>query len=335
MDGFIRSASLTNYGEVARGVGLDPVRLLKDYGLPPDALTDPDLMIPIDSVRQLLEASAERSGVAGFGLLMAQARRLSNLGALGLLMREQPTVRAAVESYVHYARAFNEALFLTLEETGDVVVLREELIIGRGSAVRQSTELAIGVSFGMLRALLGPDWRPRRVCFAHGAPADLSIHHRFFGRHVTFGQVFNGIVCARTDLDRPNAGADPAMARYATKLLEDGPSESGERVRNHVRQFVVMNLASRRCTIERVAGQLGVDRRTLHRRLAREGTSFSAIVEELRREYVMRYMQESNRSLTEISTMLGFGAQSAFSRWYRRQFKRSASSVRRTETERG
>src|SRR3954466_14129493 len=182
MHGFIRSASLTNYAEVARAAGLDPLRLLKEFGLPRNALTDPDVMVPIDAVRRLLEASAERGGVEGFGLLMAQARRLSNLGALGLLMREQPTVRAAVESYVHYARAFNEALFLTLEETGEVVVLREELIVGHGSAVRQSTELAIGVSFQMLRSLLGDEWRARRVCFAHGATPHLSVHPAFFGR---------------------------------------------------------------------------------------------------------------------------------------------------------
>ena len=68
-------------------------------------------------------------------------------GPLGLLLREQPTLRAAVEAFAHYARLLNEALFLTLEESGEVVVLREELIVGHAGSVRQSTELAIGVAF--------------------------------------------------------------------------------------------------------------------------------------------------------------------------------------------
>src|SRR6478609_5525509 len=55
MGGFIRSASLTNFAEVARSVGLDPDRLLKEVGVPRRALAEPDLMVPIDSVRQLLE----------------------------------------------------------------------------------------------------------------------------------------------------------------------------------------------------------------------------------------------------------------------------------------
>ena len=92
MSGVIRSASLTNYAEVARSAGLDPLRMVREFGLPARCLDEPDLVIPIDAVRELLEASATRSGVEGFGLLMAEARRLSNLGPLGLLIREQPTL---------------------------------------------------------------------------------------------------------------------------------------------------------------------------------------------------------------------------------------------------
>ena len=117
MSGLIRSASLTHYADVARSAGLDPHRMLSEFGLPPGCLKEPDLMVPIDAVRRLLEASAERSGVEAFGLLMAEARRLSNLGPLGLLIREQPTMRLALEALTRYSNRFNEALFLTIEES--------------------------------------------------------------------------------------------------------------------------------------------------------------------------------------------------------------------------
>ena len=104
MPGLIRSASLTHYADVARGAGLDPARMLREFGLPPRCLVDAEIKIRIDAVRRLLEASAERSGVEAFGLLMAEARRLSNLGPLGLLVREQPTLRLAIEAFARYAR---------------------------------------------------------------------------------------------------------------------------------------------------------------------------------------------------------------------------------------
>ena len=242
MPGLIRSASLTYYADVARRAGLDPGRMLREFGLPPRCLVDLEIKIPMDPVRRLLEVSAERSGVEAFGLLMAEARRLSNLGPLGLLVREQPTLRLAVEAFGLYGRRQNEALLFAIEEAGDVVVLREEIIVGNTGSVRQSTELAIGVAYRMLCTLLGPDWRARRVCFAHDAPADRSVHERVFGRNVEFGHDFNGIVCTRADLDRPNPNADPAMAKYAQQLLEASLAGSADAISGEVRGLVVMLL---------------------------------------------------------------------------------------------
>lgn len=330
MPGGVRSASLTGYADVARRAGLDPVGMLREFGLPPRCLESPEMRIPVDAVRRLIEASAERSGLEGFGLLMAEARRLSNLGPLGLLVREQPTLRLAVEAFVRHGRRLNDALFLTLEDTGNVVVLREELIVGRTGPVRQSTELAIGVAYRTLCALLGPQWRPRRVCFAHAAPRDGSVHARLFGRGVVeFGHDFNGIVCMGRDLDLPNPGADAGIADMAHTMLDSSAVDGEFDITMRVRDLVVQTLGSGRCTVEQVAEQLGVDRRTIHRRLAREGTTFSDVVDSVRSELAVRYLANDRMSLGDIASLLGFAAASSFSRWYRATFESSPSSSRR------
>ena len=328
MAGVIRSASLTNYAEVARKCGLDPARMLREFDFPARCFEDPEAFVPIDAVRELLEASAERSGVEGFGLLMAETRRLSSLGPLGLLIREQPTPRHALQAFVEYGRGLNDSLQLTIEEAADVVVLRELLVIGHGGPVRQATELAIGVAFRMLQNLLGSDWRPRRVCFAHDPPADRAIHDRIFGRSVEFGHDFNGIVCALADLARPNAQADPELARLAQHMLEGqrGARANGD-IGAQVRSLVVTLLATGTCTIDRAAQHLGVDRRTIHRRLAKEGETFSSVVDAVRRELAQRYLADK-RSLAEIAMLLGFSASSGFSHWYRRQYDATPSSRR-------
>ncbi|HEY1327362.1 MAG TPA: AraC family transcriptional regulator [Casimicrobiaceae bacterium] len=328
MAGLIRSASLTNFAEVARAAGLDPVRLLREFELPPRCLVDPELKMPIDAVHQLLETAAARSGEEAFGLLMAETRRLSNLGPLGLLVREQPTVRLALEALARHGRELNEALFITIEESADVVVVREELIVGHAGPVRQSTELAIGVVFRMLRTLLGADWKPRRVCFAHDAPAKRAVHDRVFACKVEFGHDFNGIVCLRRDLEAPNRDADPGMARYAQQMLEADDSRGPPDATAQVREAVLMLLGTGQCTIEVVAQHLGVDRRTIHRRLAADQQTFSGIVDAVRRELAARYVKDRHRSLAEVSSLLGFAAPSGFSRWYRRQFDHSPSDRR-------
>ena len=135
-------------------------------------------------------------------------------------MREEPTLRRALEELLRFIHLLDSALFLKIEEAGGVVVIREEPVVGRAAAPRQSTELALGVLFRLLTVFLGPHWRPRRVCFAHSAPKDRSVHWRVFGRRVEFGHDFNGIVCDARDLDVPNPGADPVMAHYARQVPE-------------------------------------------------------------------------------------------------------------------
>jgi AraC-like DNA-binding protein len=328
MQQFTRSASLTNFAEIAGNVGLDPARMLREFGLPQRCLKDPDLKVPLDAVRQLLETSAERSGAEAFGLMMAETRRLSNLGPVGILVREQPTARLAIEVLARYAKQLNEALFLTIEESGDFVVLREELIVGHGGAVRQSTELAIGVVFRLLRVLLGPEWRPRRVCFAHDAPADRAVHERVFGRNVEFNHDFNGIVCLRRELESPNSEADPAMARYARQMLDAAQPPTDRNLVAQTRDLIVLLLGTGRCSIDLVAQHLGIDRRTVHRRLADEGETYSSILDSVRRELAARYVKNPNRPLAEVSSLLGFSAPSGFARWYRRQFKSTARERR-------
>ncbi len=334
MSVLIRSASLTNYADVARRLGLDPGQMLREFGLPARCLEDPELRIPLDAVRQLLEVSAERSGNEAFGLLMAEARRLSNLGPLGLLIREQPTLRLAIDAFIRHGKQLNEALFLTVEETANVVVLREELIAGRSGSVRQSTELAIGVAFRMLSNFLGPDWKPRRVCFAHDAPADRKVHERVFGPNVEFGHDFNGIVCAHSDLEVRNPNADPEMARLARRMLETEPAEAPD-MTAQVRDLVVTLLGTGDCTIDRAAQHLGVDRRTIHRHLQRDGRTFSDIVDTVRREFAQRYLKDRRRSLAEVASLLGFSAPSGFSRWYRQQFGAAPSQRRARDLTQG
>jgi AraC-like DNA-binding protein len=325
----IRSASLTNYADVALKAGLEPQRMLREFALPPDCLHELELQVPLEAVRSLLEVSAERSGVEAFGLLMAEKRRLSNLGPLGLLMREQSTLRLAVEALARYANRLNDALLLTVEDAGEVVVLREELIVAGSGSIRQSTELAIGVCFRVLQTLLGPGWKARRVCFAHDAPEDRSVHDRVFGRIVDFGHDFNGIVLLGKDLDVANAHADPVLARYAQGLVEAGFSNKPADMAAQVRQLVFALIAKGTCTIDVIARHLGVTRRTVHRQLAADGLTFSEILEEVREGLAKRYMAEKHRSLAEISALLGFSAPSGFSRWHRRKFESAPSQRQR------
>ena len=186
----------------------------------------------------------------------------------------------------------------------------------------------MGVVFRVLQAFMGPQWRPLRVCFSHDAPTDRTEHDRLFGCRVEFGHAFNGIVCSSRDLDVVNPNADPGLARLARQMLDAYPKPGSDELTEQVRRLVVSLLSTGACTIEVVAQHLGVDRRTVHRRLAQEGETFSHIVAGVRRELATGFLKDPNRNLAEVSSLLGFSSLSGFSRWHRQQFGTTASAQR-------
>lgn len=329
MSSLVRAASLTNYSEVARASGLDPVRMLLDAGLSPSVLREPDLMIPVENVALLLQASAAQSGNESFGLCMAEQRLLSNLGAVGMLIRDQPTLRDSLNVLMRYQTLLNGSLSLMIEEFDDVVVIREEVRPGNAQqSTRQRIELALGVMLRLMRQFLGDEWQPKRVCLAHVAPRDLGVHRRLMGRTIEFDHDFNCIVCARRDLDMRNPWADPAMARYAQQMLDASTHTPGAAVLDDVRRAVLLLLPSGRCTIKQVAQYLGVVCRTVQRRLAEHGQTFSSVVNDIRKELATRHVLEGDRPLAEVASLLGFSAPSGLSRWFHHEFGCSAKHSR-------
>lgn len=324
MSTLVRAASLTHYVSVARQCGLDPWRLLREAGLPVSATEDPDLRIAVDSVRQLLEHSAALSGVEAFALLMAEGRRVSNLGVLGMLMREEPTVRHALLSIMAYGRTHNEALFQRIEESQGIAAVHADLLLNSPGVAHQAIELVVAVAIKTVRFFVGADWHPRRICFMHGAPIDVSVHRRVLGQTPEFGSDFNGFVCTSTDLDTPIASADPVVASYIRQQVQSR-QQATLTVADEVRQIVLVLLPRGRNTVDQVARLMGITRRTLHRHLAAEGQVFSELVLSVRRELVLRYLQQPSRSLGDIAQLLGFADLSSFSRWHRQQFGASAS----------
>lgn len=319
MSTLIRSASLTNFTEIAQQCGLDPLALVRAVGLPAKCLSDPDLKVDTHMVVRLLEMAARDAREPAFGLRMGESRRLSNLGPLGLLLRDEPTLRHALDAIVRHIRVHNEALVIQVEEVDPLVLIREEFAIELSESRRQAAELAMAVTYRILSLFMGATWRPRLVCFSHSAPAHRAIHHRVFGDQVAFNHEFNGLLCNQSDLDQPNPSADPVMARYAQELVTS-KAVGGPSFAHQVQQLILLLLPLGQCTADVVAQHLDCDRRTITRRLSAENTGFHQLVDEHRRRIVRQYVQDKSRPLAQVSSLLGFSALSAFSRWYRDQF---------------
>jgi len=321
----MRSASLSGYVELVQSLGRNPHAFMRSVGLEARLLEHPETLIPGDAVRELLEITARATRTEDFALRLAAQRKLSALGPISVVLREEPTPRDALDTLGRYLKLVNASLSFHLEDAGDMVILREDLLPSPGLPMRQSMELAVGIMFRILGELIDPQWRPLQVCFTHRPPADMAAHRAFFGRSVKFNQDFNGLVCLAADLRKPRESGDQGAARFAREYLEAALKDRGESTREACRELILALLPGGGCTAQEVARHLRVDRRTLHRRLEAEGFTFSSLLDHVRSELVKRHLRDSDLPLSEVAELLGFSGPSSFSHWFRHHFGCSAS----------
>ena len=314
------TAVLKNYLDVTQQFNINPYPLLSNVGLCQTQLYDSKQRIPVDKAIALLEQSAQITGCESFGLYMAEQRQISDFGEISLLLSYQHTLRDAIQTIVRYRNIINNSLAIYIEEVGNTVIIREEVVSTESQYSRQSTELALGIMHRFCAALLPNKWRPLSIHFTHSAPKDLSAHKRIFGCSLEFGSEFNGIVCTAAELDTANPQANTAMAEHAQRFLDILPNDRESSMIFDIRKSIYLLLPMGRATIDQIAQTHGMNVRTLQRRLEVYKTSFSHLINDVRRNLVFRYLQNLNYSLGQVSDILGYSTPSSFTRWFISQF---------------
>lgn len=167
----------------------------------------------------------------------------------------------------------------------------------------------------VLEDLLRSGFRLPRDCFARLIQQAISL---------TFGGDFNGFVFERSILESPLVMSDPVAARVAREQCKEelGRLGGGRSLLQQVRDLVFdeeMGFAS----IEEVAAKLNVTPRTLQRRLRAEGVVFRELVESMRQQHARRLLAVGQKSIGQVSDLLGYSDVTNFSRAFRRWTGRS------------
>jgi AraC-like DNA-binding protein len=327
----VRAASLSGYFAVADELRLEVMPLLRKAHISKPMLSNPEQMIPARSALRLLEASAEASGCITFALRMVEHRQISDIGMVSLLIIHQPTLGEALDVLGEFRNRINSNLTLQIEDHEDSVFLREHFALDPPMASRQVNDLTLGVLYKMCRTLMGDSWRPQCVCLSYerpAAPADRALYERVFDCSLQFGSDFDGIVIRASDMARPNPRSEPALARHARELVH-AMIDPGERsIAEEVEQSIRLLMPAGRATIGGVADALGTNVRTLQRRLDREETSFSELLDRVRVQQVSQHFANRRLRLTDIAQLLGYSTLASFSAWHRSRFHETPSKAR-------
>jgi AraC-like DNA-binding protein len=300
--------------------GVAPDDLYRAVQFDPTSLSNPDSRIPYAQLVALYEAAAGLTGDHAFGLHVAERATPGMFDVLGYAGMHSPNVGEALRRGARYFSIWNDGAVVNLEIQLTRALLRYRIVDSSVKEWRHEVESSLAIIVCGSRLVSGVDWMPIEVAFRHVEPKDISEHKRIFGPSIQFEAAENLLVFDREVLDLPLPEADPNLCalldRHAEELLAKAPRTGGivERVRTAMGEA----LRGGDPSFGTISKQLGMSARTLQRRLKEQRVAYHELLDEMRRELAMRYLQESELAICEVAYLLGFSDATAFHRAFRR-----------------
>lgn len=307
--------------------------LLKDYldaeGLPATACRtriaswEADGHVPITEwVSALALISSEYPKPAlGLGIgRYAQARHFGMLGYLCLSSDNLGEIFERISRF--YALAWG-GIAVPIVRTADTLTIRWLMPEGmptQSRMVQLSHETGLACVVTLARLLCEAPVSPVALEMGGPAPDQPGLYEQFFHCPVTFGAPAASLSFPSLALALPIRMGSSGLRDYTERRAEArlGELTRSDATLSALHALLVRALHEGEPTLAHVAKGMGMSRASLQRRLKERGTSFREFLDRTRLELARMYLADPHLTLTEITWMLAFSEQSAFSRSFKR-----------------
>lgn len=296
-------------------LGGDLDAVLLGTGLGASAFSHPENRVSYAALAAVLERAAIATGRDHFGLLAGRLCHLSDLGIVGELARNSPTVGAALDALTVHQHVNSEVGLAYLLRRGDYVDLGYATYHSTVSGVSRMYDAALATAMNIMTELCGTTWKPYEVLLPYVKRHDISQYRAFFKVAPRFDAEGCLLRFPARDLARRVPDADPeARRRLEQAARKAGAPDFMQQVYRGLRRLMLEN----RHSGDDLAQLLAMHRRTLNRRLKAEGSTFQHVLDEVRFDIARELLANSNVHLDDIAATLGYAAVTPFMRTFRR-----------------
>jgi len=295
----------------ARGVGARELALAAN--LAPDHLTPiPDSLSANDYVN-LLAAGARLADDPHFGLHVGERVKLGTYSVYGLILLSCRDFGQVFQQTMRYEQLAHDLGRSVLQLDG--ANAQYQWHSNYPNANRHLVESVFAGIRVFSTWLAGMTLPSPKMQFVHAQEADTAEYERIFGAAPLFGEAVNAAHFDAQLLAWPVPNADvglyPVLQQHAETLLKER-TRSGQGIAAQVHAAIIKNLAHDRVRLSSIAEELNLSPRTLQRKLNEAGASFQQVLDQARFALATDYLRQESLSLVDISFLLGYQEQSAF-----------------------
>ncbi|MBX7433966.1 AraC family transcriptional regulator [Mycobacterium sp. Y57] len=325
----IRGTSLTGFPALVTELGADPDALLSRAGIHRADIGRFDAFLTYLAFINVVESAAAATRSPSFGRQLGRRQGIEILGPVGVAARTAGSVADALGIFEQYLAAYSPAIAVTVHREGGTAFVEFKVLLEHPPAHPQTTELSLGVMLRVFRFLFGAGYSPTAVDLSHPPLTPPEEYREFFSCTPRFGSTRAGFTIPARDLDRPLARDEMAhrvMLEYLDSVIDRRRPTMASSIRELIRQLLPAGAA----TVPVVADQFRLHPKALRRRLVAEGTTFNAVVDDVRRELAERYLRDTDMTFSHLARELGYAEQSVLSRSCRRWFGAGPAALRST-----
>ncbi len=328
LEAYLPAIHVLHLGEVTSRYGVSPGELMQGLGFDGRDLTQPDERISIDDAERITERAVTLSGEPALGWLLGLQMRISAYGYLGFAAMVASTLGEAIALVSHFTPTRTNAVGMRLVTEGRMASIVIEELVPLGAARDMIVSALMESTRQIGRALTGEVLRGRLEVATPEPPYFARLCTDF--PDVYFGCAENRLVFDAALLELPLVLADPSALRLALDNCERELTRVRDARQVSARVRAVLGRdEGLGASLESVAEVIGSAPRTLKRRLATEGTTFSDLRDDARREKGLRLVSSSSMPLEAIAGRLGYATLASFHRAYRRWTGNAPSDDRR------
>ena len=315
------SAWMRGVANTLQAQGLDAAALFAEVGLFINNLDNPEYRWPTEKASRLWTLAAERSGNPDIGLSNPHVPRPDQYGIVGYAMMSSPDLLSGLTRLIRYLCLVSDAVCITLESDHGGRLVKLELFGGECPMPRQRYDYAILTLLTLCRWMLGRPLKPLYAYFMHAVPMSLAAYNEAFNAPLQFDAGFNGFLISEEDVASKLPTAIPQLAELHDRIAGQALRRLVKADTTHrAREAIARQLQDGSPLRSTIAAELTMSDHTFQRRLASEGTSFTNLVDDTRKELAQHHLADPRVTFAEIAYLLGYADQSTFFRATHRWF---------------
>lgn len=315
--------------QAAEGFGANTHALLQQAGIDKQWLLHRDYRLPLKHLFLLYDAANAATNNPDLALYTGRIKYISGLN----LQRYMATICRTFRDYLNLVPSI-------LQLTGDIgavkinraaefIRLEWQPLMSSTRQQRFLTDETLSSSAMIVNSLCLQPIPVIKAEFSYSRPQDLTQLKQCFGSDLSFNKEVSCLYFDQHSLDYPILQTGQGIRQdddsHIQSLFEKGAQDNFLR---DLRQSLTRSLPSGETSVDNIAANLKVSRRTLQRRLSERNTQFMQVLQQVRADLARRYLRDKNMGVTEVAFLLGYSDQSSFSAAFKGWFGETPSEFR-------